>query len=227
MNRRLRILPEVLPAPTRAPAQTNVRARTVAHMQRLLATAAVLPLGCTKADTQPTQTVTIPASSGSAAGGGDTNKVSLIPETHPSATATATATAPVDVGYAVVDPMPAPARCMGLAAASNATATFTSDASGPVLEVRLTLPTGGAWSGTTFASPGAPSVWGGQIISSSLGAGGMSQIVRVRPSPGATSSVLGVTFSISCTAGAGSIAVTASFSSTTKGSKVALAKNDY
>lgn len=217
MNRRLEILPEVLPAPTATP-QSDVRARTLAHMQRLLAATAVMPLACTKADTQPTQTVTIPSATASVAADSTTHGT-LIPETHPSATATATA--PVDVGYAVVDPMPAPARCMGLAAASRATATFTADATGPVLDVHVTLPSGSAWSGTSFS--GQPSPWSGQLVSSSVS--GATARARIRPTAGTTT--LGVSFTVTCPAGPGTVSITATFPAATAGAKVTLQKNDY
>ena len=220
MTRRLQILPEVLPAPTPAAPSPNVRGRTLAHMQRLLATAAVMPLACTKADTQGSQTITIPTVAASDTG--QQTHGTLIPETHTAATATATATTTADIGYAVVDPMPAPARCMGLAAASQATATFTSDATGPVLDVHVTLPTGGNWSGSNF-TPGAPSPWSGQLVSHNVT--GNSARARIRPTAGTTS--LGVSFSVMCTAGPGSIAVTANFNAIANGAKVTLQKNDY
>jgi hypothetical protein len=224
-NRRLQIMPEVLPAPTRAPSTSNVRGRTVAHMQRLLATAAAaIPLAdCTKADTQSTQTVTIPAASTSGSPSAQaTIEGSLLPP--PKVTATATATAPPDMGYAVVDPMPAPARCMGLSAASKSSASFKSAAGGVVLEIALTLPVGSAWAGSAFDTTNKPSPWSGTLVSSTITS--HSATVHVKPSASVTQ--LGITFPISCNAGSGSISVTASFADPpTTSTKVALALHDY
>jgi hypothetical protein len=189
-------------------------------MQRLLATAAVMPMGCTKSDTQPTQTITIPTATSSATAQ-STASGTLIPDTRPTATAVATATAP-DVGYAVVDPMPSPALCMGLAAATQATASFVQDAQGPLLDVHVTLPSTGQWSSASFMS-GQPSPWSGQLVSSNVATRTAS--MRIRPSAGVTS--LGVSLSITCSAGPGSVAVTASFPAIAMGAKVTLQKHDY
>lgn len=229
-NRRLQIMPEVLPAPTRVKAGTSdVRGRTITHMQRLIATAAAIPLAsCTKADTQGTQTVTIPQSSASAtasAGTASTTEGSLLPPPTATATAKATATAPPDMGYAVVDPMPAPARCMGLAAASKSSAVFKHDASGMLLEVSVTLPsTGPQWAGSVFDASNKPSPWSGTLVSSTIV--GHTAVARIKPSAGVTN--LGVSFPISCTAGSGSVSVTATFSDPpTTATKVTLAMHDY
>jgi hypothetical protein len=223
MNKRLQLMPEVLPAPTRAQT-SNVRSRTLSHMQRLLATAAAIPLAsCTKTDTQGTQTVTIPSTSAASASAQDTTQGSLLPRPKPTATATATATAP-DMGYAVVDPMPAPARCMGLANATNATAVFKKDAGGLYLEITATLPTSSAWSGTAFTQGQTPSAWSGTVASSQVTA--TKATVKMRPTAG--SQDIGVQLSISCAAGSGSIAVTANFSaSPTESTKPTLQKHDY
>jgi len=228
MARRLQVLPEVLPAPTVTSPDTarpDVRGRTLAHMQRLLATtAAVVPLAsCTRSDMQGTQTVTIPMSSASATTQ-DTSQGSLLPPPTATAVATAIPTATADMGYAVVDPMPAPARCLGLANASKANATFKRDATGLFLEVTLTLPTGSAWAGATFTPGSQPSPWSGQLLSSQVSH--LTATARVRPTAGVTS--LGISFSISCTAGPGSLSITASFpNSPTDTTKVTLQKNDY
>ncbi len=221
-------MPEVLPTPTVTPinapsnAGSSVRGTTLAHMQRLLATAAVVPLvSCTRSDTQSTQTVTIPAASSATTQ--DTTHGSLLPRPTATVTPTATTTTP-DMGYAVVDPMPAPARCMGLAQSTKANATFKRDAGGLFLEVTLSLPSGQAWAGTTFTPNSPPSPWSGTLISSNVLL--TTATARVRPSAGITS--LGVQFSVGCPAGPGSIAVTASFpASPTDTTKVTLQKNDY
>jgi hypothetical protein len=224
-------MPEVLPAPTVMSARDgesdertrpDVRGRTVAHMQRLLAVAAVPLASCTRSDTQTTQTVTIPVSSSSGAPQ-DSAQGSLLPTMTASATATVTKP-PDDMQYMVVDPMPTPARCMGLASATQANATFKHDAGGVYLDIKVSLPTGAAWAGTTFASGSPPSPWSGTLIGSNVSSTTAS--ARVRPSAGVTS--LGVSFTITCPAGPGSLAITASFtSSPTDATKATLQKTDY
>jgi hypothetical protein len=194
-------------------------------MQRLLATtAAVVPLAsCTRSDTQTTQTVTIPASTASATHMDDAAQGSLLP---PLATTAATTVAkpPDDMQYMVVDPMPTPAKCIGLATATHASATFKRDPGGLILEVMVSLPTGAGWAGTTFASGTQPSPWSGQLVSSNVGPTMAS--ARIRPTAGVSS--LGVTFSIMCAAGPGSLSITASFPSTpVDGTKAILQKSDY
>ncbi|HEY1958054.1 MAG TPA: hypothetical protein VGH28_20675 [Polyangiaceae bacterium] len=225
MTRRLELMPEVLPAPTKVARSESVRSRTVAHMQRLLATAAVLPLAdCTRADTQSSQTVTIPVSSATApATATSTAQGTLLPPPTATVTATATATAP-NTGYAVVDPMPAPARCLGLAAASKATASLKQAGADWVIDIAVTLPAGGAWSGTAFAAGGTISPWSGTIVRSSMN--NQSAKATLKLSPGTTSA--GLTFPVSCAAGSGSIAITASFTGPAHaGAQVSLSKNDY
>ena len=228
MTRRLQIMPEVLPAPSRASSSSDVRGRTVAHMQRLLAATAAIPLAaCTKEDTQGTQTVTIPAATASASATAQaTVEGSLLPPPSATATATAVATAPHDMGYAVVDPMPAPARCMGLAAASKSSAAFKRDGGGVLLEISVTLPSSGAqWAGAQFDTSNKPSPWSGTLVSSNVVA--HTAVMKIKPSTGVTG--LGVSLPISCSAGTGSIAITASFGdpSPTTTTKVTLTTHDY
>lgn len=226
MTRRLQVLPEVLPAPTKAAPSQGVRSRTVAHMQRLLATAAAIPIaGCTRADTQGSQTVTIPQAMATAtvATNDTTAHGSLLPPPSATVTAAPTTTAP-DMGYAVVDPMPAPARCMGLAAASKTTASFKKHGADWLLEVSLVLPTSGAWTGTAFPPGATISPWSGTLVSSNVI--GHAAKATVKLSPGSTSA--GVTFPVSCAAGMGSVAITASFSGAPSATtKVTTSANDY
>jgi len=221
MTRRLQILPEVLPAPTAvSTAPSGTRGRTLAHMQKLLATAAVMPVACTKTDTQEAVTVTIPSATASTSAQ-PTSSISLIPETHPSATATPTGTAP-DIGYAVVDPMPAPARCMGLAAASKISTRWVTDAQGLLLEITVTLPTNGQWTGAVFN--GQPSAWSGQVVSSN--SHGPVVVTRVRPAPNNTS--FGLSLGVTCSAGVGQLSLTAALPATlTSNTKVTIQANDY
>jgi len=222
-NRRLQIMPEVLPAPTKVTPSAGVRGRTVAHMQRLLAAASALPLAdaaCTKSDTQTT-TVTIPPQSSVSAQ--STVEGSLLPPPKVTASATAT-TPPQDYGYAVVDPMPAPARCMGLAGASKTTASFKQVAGGVALELVVTLPSGAAWAGSAFDTTQRPSPWSGTLVSSQITS--HAATVRIKAPQGATS--VGLSLAISCAAGSGSIAVTASFADPpTTSTKVTLSTQDY
>ena len=228
-NRRLQVMPEVLPAPTvtKTGAVSSVRNQTLSHMQRLLATAAAIPLvSCTRTDTQGTQTVTIPAASTSATAQ-DTSAATqgslLPPPTNTAPTAKPTVTAP-DMGYAVVDPMPAPARCMGLAAASKASATFKKQGGTLVLEFAFTLPASNAtWNGTTFQAGQKGSSWAGTMVSSRVT--GSTMVVTVNVSPGSTSS--GVSIPIDCAAGLGSVGINASFTSVAENAKVTLTMHDY
>jgi hypothetical protein len=235
-KKRLQLMPEVLPAPTRATTTSDVRGRTLTHMKRLLATAAALPLAsCTKTDAPTMQKDTIPSASvktTESASAQDTVERSLSPPpSAPTATASAaptpsavpTVTAP-HTGYAVVDPMPAPARCMGLATATSATAVFKKDAGGIYLELTASLPTTAAWSGTTFTAGQTPNAWSGTVVSSTVTA--TKATVNVRP--GAGSQDIGVHLQISCPAGPGSISLTASFAaSPSETTKPTLAKHDY
>jgi hypothetical protein len=222
-KKRLQLMPEVLPAPTRATTTADVRNRTLMHMQRLLATAAVIPLAadCTKTDTQGSQSVTIPSASESASAQSTVQGSLLPPKETP--TAKPTVTAP-DMGYAVVDPMPAPALCRGLATATNTTAVFKKDAGGLYLEITATLPTGSSWTGTTFVAGQSPSPWSGTIVSSQITAN--KATVKMRPTAGSTN--IGVQLSITCSAGGGSIAFNATYpASPTETTKPTLAKYDY
>ncbi len=201
------MLPEVLPAPTPT-STTNARARTAAHMRKMMVTA-MAAAGCAR-EASPS-TVTIPTASNAPT----TGQTGSLPPLH-SATAGASAKPPddeprSDIGYAVVDPMPAPARCMGLAAASKAKAALKADAGGAVLEVTLTLATTGAWQGTVFdTTRGSTSAWGGQLVSKTFK--GSTATVTVKPTIPASSQsthLIGVSFPISCAAGNGNVTVTA------------------
>jgi hypothetical protein len=227
MTRRLQILPEILPAPTKATPNQAVRARTVAHMQRLLATAAAIPLaGCTRPDTQATsQTVTLPTAQATATASpsDSTAQGSLLPPPTATAPATATATAPT-TGYAVVDPMPAPARCMGLASASKVTAAFKRHGGDWVLEVAVTLPAGPAWRSTTFVPGSGASPWSGTLVSSSV----TSRTAKGRLKVPAGSKATGVVFEVACPSGNGHLAAAASFPGAPSAStKVAVTLTDY
>ncbi|CAN5571759.1 hypothetical protein BH09MYX1_BH09MYX1_53390 [soil metagenome] len=151
-KRRLEMMPEVLPAPTKLASRGNVRARTMQHMQQMVASATALGAlgavgGCTKSDTATTQTVTVPSATAATS------------STSPLASATATAppttttppipTGPPDHGYAVVDPMPMPSRCASAAQASKASATFVQQGKDLILKVTVKLGGGATWTGAT------------------------------------------------------------------------------
>ncbi len=151
-KRRLEMMPEVLPAPTVTPPlapRGNVRARTMQHMQRMVATAGALGAvtGCTKSDTTTTQTVTVPSATSTTTA----TTTATSPLASASATATSTATSvptgPPDHGYAVVDPMPMPSRCASAAQASKATATYVQQGKDLVLKITLKMGGGASWTG--------------------------------------------------------------------------------
>src|SRR5262245_33407047 len=162
-KRRLKLMPEVLPAPDRA-RPGGARQRTVAHMQRMAqAAAAVASASCSREPTN-TQTVVIPPTTSTSTA--TTTAVATAPTV--TATATATPTAPPTVtapptGYAVVDPMPAPARCAGLARTTKTIAAWKKDATGTFLEITVTLPTGGTFA-AQFDKATPPSVWGSNLL---------------------------------------------------------------
>ncbi len=188
--------------------RTPARARTVAHMQQLLATATAA-VACTKPDTQTvtiTPLPTVPAST-------DPN-ASPPPPPTPIASATfnpppSPPPPPDPSGYLVVDMLPAPARCLGVAASSKASGRFRRDGSNLVLDVTVTLPKTGAAQSTFTGVAGA---WPGQVVSSSFD--GSKTIAHVRLSPGTSASTgAGVQLSITCAGGAGTLNVSASFAS--------------
>ena len=152
-KRRLEMLPEVLPKPEKLAPRGDVRARTMQHMQRMVATATALgaAASCAKSDTTTTQTVTVPSASTTA----PATATATTPP-HASATATATATTvptvsgPPDTGYAVVDPMPMPSRCQGAAGASRATASFVQQGKDLVLKINVKLGGGATWNGNSL-----------------------------------------------------------------------------
>jgi len=110
-RRKLKLLPEVLPAPNRNRNDAGPRARTRDHMQRLLAAAAIT--GALACRSDPGYGVVDPMPAPADASG----------PPPPPAPADATAPPPPPMGYAVVDPMPMPAG-------RDAGALPKSDASG-------------------------------------------------------------------------------------------------
>lgn len=129
------MLPEVLPDPRRAAGGSSApRHRTMAHMQRLLATAAAMGVA-----SGAIGTAGVAAAGAAATGCGKSTKVpdanggTTTPENNGNTS-----------GYAVVDPMPPPAHCPGVAQTVAASAKFVAgDAGGgPLLVVRFPNPKG-------------------------------------------------------------------------------------
>lgn len=174
-KKRLRVLPEVLPAPSATPS-IGPRARTLEHMRRLLAAApiavSVAGAACTKEETP-----TIRAE--------DDKVVKKNPPKDTTASASVSTTATVSsepTGYAVVDPMPMPA-CSGVAMTITATASWS--ASGKEIDVTLSKP---ARADAKFHPPtskkGAPSVnVGGKLASTTVVGGGLN--LKIVPDAGA------------------------------------------
>ncbi len=185
-KRRLRLMPEVLPDPTKQHhAQGAPRTRTLEHMRRLMAmaaTTAALGVACTKEGAPP-----IRKEDDSTA-----KKKSTPPDPTTAETATASATA-VDtgtIGYGVVDPMPPPAKCAGLAASVAATATWK----GKVVELKLPKTTrpDGKWS-----RKDPPTAYSGKITKTTWI--GDDLVLEIVPDSGAP--LVSVYVSASCAAG--------------------------
>jgi hypothetical protein len=210
--RKLRLLPEVLPDPTAKAAHGSPRARTMRHMQRLLAmAAATTAIACTKEGEPGIRKET------------DTpkNKATTDPTTPTTATATVTATAStaepdptIGPGYGVVDPMPPPARCSGAAASIKASGAWKSDKSGPFVEVKLPKPT---MPDTKFDRKSPPSVSSGKLKATTWV--GDDLVLQIVPDAGATN--VSIYTSVTCTAGPEHVAVDVDVStSKTPGSSV-------
>ncbi|MEO7096742.1 MAG: hypothetical protein ABI175_26020 [Polyangiales bacterium] len=190
--RKLRLLPEVLPDPTAKAAEGSPRARTVRHMQRLLAmAAATTALACTK-EGEP----------GIRKENEATTKKK--PTADPTATETATATATasttaepdptVGPGYGVVDPMPPPAKCAGAAASIKAVGAWKTDKLGAYVELKLPKPT---MPDTKYDRKAAPYASGGKIGAPTYV--GDDLVLHVVPDAGSTT--VWVYASVTCTAG--------------------------
>jgi hypothetical protein len=188
--RKLRVLPEVLPTPPhegRPLSAESPRARTVAHMRRLLGVAAATAaIGCSKEDPLIVKT--------------PDDVVKKKPDPPPDPPKPAPSPSPsIDPGYMVVDMLPPPAACDGASTSIKASAQWDASAS----EIQLKL---GASSKpdvhVTYAAgpgtpPGAPTISGGKIVSSSVAGGGAN--LRLKKDAGATA--IFVTFPLACKAG--------------------------
>jgi hypothetical protein len=184
--RKLELMPEVLPEPKRVTTGAgDARARTMAHLQRLLATAAAggTLLGCTREgtlgpDTRRESGAGIPTAATSA-------KLDL-PEA--GAPPTATTTTPPPTGYAVVDPVPMPAACPGLASEVRAAAVWVSAPAGAVA-VSLGLVPGSA-DAVIFEAGGVASIVNATLYSRA--GTGKTRTLVVQPSAGASAVLINV-----------------------------------
>jgi hypothetical protein len=199
MKKKLELLPEVLPEPKRtASGDGGVRARTLVHMQRLLAAAAAggTLAGCTREGSlQDDHHATTGGSAVPTAPSGahldlpDAGNWTVVPPVPPP-TSTTTST-----GYAVVDPVPPPAACPGLATEIHATARWKKSAGGSVV-VEVVLPASTGLDTVAYGGGGDVSVYGGTL--SSAPSPGSSQSFLVEPNPGVSS--VSVSVSLKCNA---------------------------
>jgi len=149
------------------------------------------------------------------------------PSPRPVPTPTDTAETP-DIkpdpsGYLVVDMLPAPARCMGVASSAKSKASFHRDGTGLVIDLVVTLATGGTQS-ATFTGASA-TAWSAQGVSSTFRSGSTIALVRIRPS----GTSLGVSLAVSCgAAGVGTLAVNVSYTApASESTPVSLSLHDY
>jgi len=187
-KRKLGLLNEVLPSPQRVSA-SSPRARTMAHMHRLMTVAAAAgALACTKEGSNDTIK----------ADDQKKPKNTADPTSTPTDTVSTTPTTtavPTNPGYVVVDPMPAPAKCAGAASTISATAMWkTVKAGGMGVEVRLPKSTS---PDVIYSHKGSPTASAATIVGATFT--GSEVILEVVPDKGATSAYLYVP--LECTAG--------------------------
>ena len=183
--------------------KNQVRARTLVHMQRMLA--AAVAAGCSH-EAAPTNTVTLSApDAGASAPASD---AAAVVRATPSVASSA---GTPDAGYdqeslltrhplAASDPMPPPSACTMLASAT-ATASLVRDAAGVVVELIVTLPTNHPSQAAFFPpakiqSPARqPFVWGGRVLSARFN--GPTAVVRILPD-GTQQGGLTANFALTC-----------------------------
>ncbi len=181
------MLPEVLPDPRRTAAPSGPRARTVAHMQRLLAAATALGVvGAAGATTTACgKTTKVPGEDDAKDGGGKAN-----PDQGSSSGNSS--------GYAVVDPMPPPAHCAGVAQLVRATAKFVKAGKDVHLVVRFPNPVGR----DDFKYNGkVATTYGGNVVGTDAKPDAVT--VTLKPDADATTATVGVKGN--CNAGPSSI----------------------
>jgi hypothetical protein len=213
-KRHLRLMTEVLPEPDRA-SETGPRARTLAHMHRLLAVAAAagaLGTACTKEATNDTINTGDPSKDRTAvdpSAAGTTTP----PAQNTVATASGETTSGPPGGYAVVDPLPPPAQCAGAAETVAATATWKASGDGGVaIEVRLRKPSNKdfAYSRKSKVTP-----YDATIVATSMTGGDL--VVTIVPDKGETS--VGIYVPIDCPPRDGSVTVQIDLSGAPSGTK--------
>lgn len=208
------MLPEVLPDPRAGRAREGgPRARTLAHMQRLVATAASMGVA-----------------TGVAGCGKETKRRDPDPVPQPVASETATvppvltAEPPPTVnpipptGYAVVDPVPRPAHCPDVAAAMTSKATFGKNGA-LTLEVH-----GPARPDFRWVRDAKPVVYGGSVKSFSFS--NADAVVEIAPTGGVQ--VASVSLRAFCSKGPITIAASISWSGEPKaGVEPSASLNEY
>jgi hypothetical protein len=193
-KKRLKMLPEVLPSPQGVNANgPSPRARTMAHMQRLLAVAAAATgaMACPKegasdikADDSKTKTTVDPTSTATTAA-----------TTDPTSTAPTTTATPTNPGYVVVDPMPPPAMCSGAASTISTSASWKTSASGALgVEVHLRK---SSRADVSYTSKAAPTAYSGTIVATSFSPSEV--VITMVPDKGAT--YAGLYVPLACSAG--------------------------
>jgi len=118
-RRKLKLLPEVLPAPTPSSRATSPRERTMLHMRRLVAATAMLGAGadaCSKPPEVVTPPPDLPPPPGTGTGAPTATATQAAtappePTAPPTVASSGTPPPPPPPTYAVVDPMPPPAQC--------------------------------------------------------------------------------------------------------------------
>jgi hypothetical protein len=196
-KRRLGMMPEVLPEPRPMSGAGDARTRTVAHMQRLLATVAAAGAAVGACAQEPNP-VTAPIDTGS--GASDGRDAATYATSDPSGTPPATDSASdvdADVppipsvpttGYAVVDPVPPPSVCPQAAAQIHATAKWKAAKGGLVVVVDFAK--GRGPDKISYSAQSTPSGYGATVVTTS-GAGDTKRFV-LAPNPNQTAVSVGV-----------------------------------
>lgn len=157
------VLPEVLPDPRRRPTTSAPRARTLAHMQRLLATAAavgVASVSCGKESA--TSESGERRGCGKAVGGGKTE----------SSTGGSS-------GYAVVDPMPTPAHCPEIGPLLVPKARFV--AAGAAVHAVLDMPLAPGRDDFKYVSDAVPVAYGVSVVKTEAKPDGVTVTAKIEP----------------------------------------------
>lgn len=154
----------------RVHARTSVRARTLVHLQQMVAATALM--NCSR-PVQSDTTIT-PKASGVDAGSASTTPATVATPAMPP------------TGYAVVDPMPSPARCYGAASSLSGKAVWKQDATGMFVELTIAPapPASGVPAVVTGFDKVRTTVMGANMLTSDVR--GTSLVLKVRPLAGNT-----------------------------------------